>query len=300
MSGGWQKSFILRDRKSGLRCRSATKSHRTDRQAHGPVRTVLAALNGVLKGTAPNDYIAQLVRQRRRWHEHDRLAAGDARFGQCRLWASHVLALGGYMSRKSSNSEFAEILIDDVRVISGAFPGPGDPPVPPSIITPPASLSVTNRPPQRLRCRSPVKRRSPISGVGMGWTSWVPTAPAIVLNPTSLAATTGRTSTSSSPTRRQRHQRCGYADCDSGAYGAEHYDPAGGHDGDHARRGQRSRWWRRVMHRSAISGAATASPLAERPARPTCSTHDHGGQWRAIRRHRLQRRRHAHERAGDC
>ncbi len=140
ISGGFQKSFNLGTASPvslSFRYKLSMINGRTDRFGQ-----VLASLNGVLKGTSPNDYIVQLFgtggggTSTTGWQQVT-IDLGNLPVG------THVLALGGYMSRKSSNSEFAEILIDDVRVISGAIPGPGDPPVPPSIITPPASLSVT-------------------------------------------------------------------------------------------------------------------------------------------------------------
>jgi uncharacterized repeat protein (TIGR01451 family) len=140
ISGGWQKSFNLGSAGPAtlsFRYRLSMINSRTDRFGQ-----VLVGLDGVLKGVSPNDYIVQLFgtggggTSTTGWQlvqiDLGVLSAG-----------SHNLALGAYLSRKSNNSEYAEVLIDDVRLIAGTAPGPGDLPIPPSINTPPASVTVT-------------------------------------------------------------------------------------------------------------------------------------------------------------
>jgi uncharacterized repeat protein (TIGR01451 family) len=139
ISGGFSRSFNLSSAgPATLSFRyNATINARSDRFVR-----VQASLDGALLGVAPNTYIVRLFGITRTtpattgWQlvtiELGNLAAG-----------THTVSLGGFLNRKSDSSEGAVILIDDVRVLSGAAPGPGDVPVPPSIVTPPASMTVT-------------------------------------------------------------------------------------------------------------------------------------------------------------
>jgi uncharacterized repeat protein (TIGR01451 family) len=139
ISGGFSRSFNLSSASTAtLSFRyKATIDARTDRRVD-----VLASLDGVLKGVAPNSYIVRINGAGRGtpvttdWQlvtmDLGNLSAG-----------SHTVNLGGFLNRKSASIEGAVILIDDVRIISGAAPGPGDPPAPPSIVTPPSSMTVT-------------------------------------------------------------------------------------------------------------------------------------------------------------
>ena len=139
ISGGWRKSFNLGTAgplSLSFRYKLSMINGRTDRFGQ-----VLAALDGVLKGVGGNDYLVQMFG----------VADSTATTGWVQVTldlgtvpaGTHTLDLGGYLSRKSKNSEYADIYIDDVRLISGAVPGPGAPAVPPSILTPPASVTVT-------------------------------------------------------------------------------------------------------------------------------------------------------------
>jgi uncharacterized repeat protein (TIGR01451 family) len=140
ISGGWRRSFNLGTPGQvslSFRYKLSMINSRTDRFGQ-----VLVALDGALKGIAPNDYIVQLFgtggggTSTTGWQQVE-LDLGELAAG------IHTLDLGGYLSRKSQSGEYADIYIDDVRVLAGAVPGPGDLPVPPSIITPPANVTVT-------------------------------------------------------------------------------------------------------------------------------------------------------------
>ncbi|RPI52609.1 MAG: DUF11 domain-containing protein, partial [Acidobacteria bacterium] len=140
MSGGFQRSFTLSgDGPATLsfRYKLSMIDSRTDRYGE-----MLVSLDGVLMGVSPNNYITRLYgtggggTSTTDWQvvtmDLGSLSAG-----------THVLSLGGFLKRKSRSSEGAEILLDDVRLISGAAPGPGGLPVPPSIVTPPSNATVT-------------------------------------------------------------------------------------------------------------------------------------------------------------
>jgi len=74
---------------------------------------MLIGVDGVLRGVSPNDYVARLpgglggVSGTTGWQtvqiDLGTLSAGN-----------HVLALGGYLSRKSGTFETSEVVIDDV------------------------------------------------------------------------------------------------------------------------------------------------------------------------------------------
>ena len=184
ISGGWRRSFNLGTAgpvSLSFRYKLSMINSRTDRFGQ-----VLVAIDGVLKGTSPNDYIVQLFgtggggTSTTGWQQVT-VDLGTLPTG------SHTLDLGGYLSRKSQNSEYADIYIDDVRVISGAVPGPGAPPVPPSILTPPASVSVTA--PEAAAFAVTVGGDAPFTyqwrrgGVAIGGAN----STSYVLNPTSMA-----------------------------------------------------------------------------------------------------------------
>ena len=92
----------------------------------------LVSVDGTLYGVAPNDYIAQVTgggTSTTGWQlvqiNLGTLAAG-----------THTLALGGYNNKKNNSNESAEVLIDDLLLTAPV-------PVPPSITTQPANLTVT-------------------------------------------------------------------------------------------------------------------------------------------------------------
>jgi len=140
ISGGWQKSFNIGTPgpvSLQFRYKLSMINSRTDRFGQ-----VLVAVDGLLKGVSPNDYITQLAGTGNGGTSTTGWQQITVDLGTLPTGA-HTLALGGYLSRKSQNSEYADIYIDDVRVISGAAPGPGGGAVPPSIITPPVNVTVT-------------------------------------------------------------------------------------------------------------------------------------------------------------
>ena len=136
MSGGWQRSFTLATAAPTtltFRYKLGITSLKSDRFGQ-----MLVSLNGVLQGVAPNTYIAQLngglggVTATTGWQQVQ-IDLGTLPAG------THVLSLGGYLSGKSASSEAADVLIDDVVVQDGSSPGA----VPPSIVNPPANVTVT-------------------------------------------------------------------------------------------------------------------------------------------------------------
>ncbi len=139
MSGGWQKNFSL----SGptpltLVFRYNINTAQIDSDEY---TETLVSIDGVLKGVAPNDYIARLAgnsgNNTTGWQQVT-LDLGTMPAG------THLLSIGAFLNKKSGTSELGEVFLDDVRLIAGVVPGgPGDVPVPPSIITPPASVTVT-------------------------------------------------------------------------------------------------------------------------------------------------------------
>jgi hypothetical protein len=129
MSGGWQRSFTLAT--PGLVILSfryqlsETPEYETDEFSQ-----MLVSLDGVLYGIPPNDYIAQVV------------GGGPTTVGwnfvQIQFGVlpagTHVLALGAYNNQKTRTNESAQVLIDDLLLVD---------PVPPSITTQPADVTVT-------------------------------------------------------------------------------------------------------------------------------------------------------------
>jgi hypothetical protein len=129
MSGGWQTSFSLPGPTPvvlSFRFQlTETSEYETDEYTQ-----MLASLDGVLYGVAPNDYIAQVVGggpTTTGWQ------LVQINFGTLPA-GTHVLALGAYNNQKTRTNESAEVLIDDLLLTDT---------VPPSITTQPASVTVT-------------------------------------------------------------------------------------------------------------------------------------------------------------
>jgi uncharacterized repeat protein (TIGR01451 family) len=138
MSGGWTRSFTL---PSPAPVTLTFRQRLTEQPTYesDEFTQMLVSVDGVLRGVAPNDYVAQVVgggATTTGWQlvelDLGTLAAG-----------SHTLALGAYNNKKTALDELAEVLIDDVLVVQGG----GSSETPPSITTPPASLTV-NEPTQ--------------------------------------------------------------------------------------------------------------------------------------------------------
>ncbi len=135
MSGGWQSSFTLATAGPTtltFRYKLGITALRSDRYGQ-----MLVSLNGVLYGVPPNTYVAQLlgglggVTATTGWQQAQ-IDLGSLPAG------THTLALGGYLSGKSASGETSDVVIDDVVVQNGSAG-----PVPPSITTPPANVTVT-------------------------------------------------------------------------------------------------------------------------------------------------------------
>jgi hypothetical protein len=113
MSGGWQRSFAV----SGggpvtltFRYRLTGNNVRSNRFGQ-----MLVSVNGVLRGVAPNDFVAQVlgglggVTSTTDWQQVQ-IDLGSLPAG------THVLSFGGYMNGKSNSNETIEVLVDDVLV----------------------------------------------------------------------------------------------------------------------------------------------------------------------------------------
>ncbi len=134
MSGGWSRSFTL---PVAAPVTLTFRQRLTEQPTYETDEFVqmLVSLDGVLRGVAPNDYVAQVVGggpTTTGWQlvqiDLGTLGAGN-----------HVVALGAYNNKKTALDELAEVVIDDVLVVQGG----GSAPTPPSITTPPSNLTVT-------------------------------------------------------------------------------------------------------------------------------------------------------------
>jgi hypothetical protein len=109
MSGGWRRNFALASTASAtITFRFQLTGTNLD---SGELGRMMVSLNGVLKGIAPNTYIAQVggtgVTMTTGWQQVT-LNLGTLPAG------SHVLTLGGYLTRKTGTDETANIQIDDI------------------------------------------------------------------------------------------------------------------------------------------------------------------------------------------
>jgi hypothetical protein len=115
MSGGWRRTFTL-SAPATVRLSFRYNLNQGSDYESDELSQVLASLDGVLIGTPPSDYVAQV--------------AGDGNGGSAittgwRLFegsvalpaGTHTLVIGGYNNRKDSTSERTTILIDDVSVV---------------------------------------------------------------------------------------------------------------------------------------------------------------------------------------
>ena len=131
MSGGWRRTFTLAVPTS-LTLSFRHRLTETTNYESDEFSQTLVSVDGTLYGVAPNDYIAQVTgggTSTTGWQlvqiNLGTLAAG-----------THTLALGGYNNKKNNSNESAEVLIDDLLLTAPV-------PVPPSITTQPANLTVT-------------------------------------------------------------------------------------------------------------------------------------------------------------
>jgi hypothetical protein len=132
MSGGWRRSFTLAV-PTPVTLAFQYRLSQTDEYESDEFSQMLVSLDGVLRGVAPNDYIAQIVGEGSTtttgW-QLVQLNLGTLAAG------THQLSLGGFNNKKTAGNETAEILVDDL-VLTAAFP------VAPAITTQPASVTVT-------------------------------------------------------------------------------------------------------------------------------------------------------------
>jgi hypothetical protein len=117
MSGGWRRTFTL----SKASVVTLSFRYSLDQGADyesDEISQVLASLNGVLVGTSPADYVAQVA------------GNGNGGSGTVTGWrlfskslgtlpaGTHTLTLGGYNNRKTTITERTLVTIDDVTVVS--------------------------------------------------------------------------------------------------------------------------------------------------------------------------------------
>jgi hypothetical protein len=109
MSAGWSRSFALASTATAtVTFRYQLTGNNLDSSELG---RMLVSLNGVLKGIAPNTYVAQVggtgATMTTGWQQLS-IDLGTLPAG------NHVLALGAYLTRKTSTNETADLQIDDI------------------------------------------------------------------------------------------------------------------------------------------------------------------------------------------
>jgi hypothetical protein len=118
MSGGWRRTFSLGAPTSVVLTVRYNLTQSSEYESD-EFSQVLAALDGVLYGTPPNDFVAQISGNGN---------GGSSRSTNWQLFqvnlgtlsaGTHILTLGGYNNKKNSSSESTTILLDDVTVAAG-------------------------------------------------------------------------------------------------------------------------------------------------------------------------------------
>ncbi|MEQ1574127.1 MAG: Ig-like domain-containing protein [Vicinamibacterales bacterium] len=117
MSGGWRRTFTL----SAPTALTLSFRYSLDQGADyesDEVSQVLASMDGALRGTAPADYVAQVVGNGNGgsaigtgWRTVE-IPLGTLSAG------THTLILGGYNNRKNSTSERTTVVLDDVTIVA--------------------------------------------------------------------------------------------------------------------------------------------------------------------------------------
>jgi hypothetical protein len=116
MSGGWQRTFyVSKTVEVVLSFRyNLTQSPNYESEEYSQF---LVSLDGVLYGTQPNDYVAQIV------------GDGDGGDDETTGWqvfetnlgtltvGEHTLVIGGFNNKKTLADEFTEASIDDVSIV---------------------------------------------------------------------------------------------------------------------------------------------------------------------------------------
>ncbi len=123
ISGGWQRTFNL------TAPTNVTVSLQYNMTQTGPHETdelsqALLSIDGVLYGTTPNDYLAQIVGD---GNSGPDLTTGWQPFtvnvGALGV-GTHTITIGGYNNKKTYNDESTVVLIDDVVVTGSALNNP--------------------------------------------------------------------------------------------------------------------------------------------------------------------------------
>ena len=118
MSGGWTTNFTIVSPGNTVLSFRYNLTMSQDYES-SELSQVLASVDGVLHGTSPNDYVAQLNGD---GNGGSSTSTGwqifQANLGLLQA-GTYSLVIGGYNNAKTTTSESTEILIDDVQVISG-------------------------------------------------------------------------------------------------------------------------------------------------------------------------------------
>ncbi len=179
MSGGWRRSFTLAAPATltiSFRYRlTEQNTYETDEYSQA-----LFSLDSTLIGIPPNDYLAQVV-------GGGPLSTGWqlAQFNLGTVAAgSHTITLGGFNNQKTYPDEFVEMFFDDVLLAAVV-------PIPPTITTQPANLTVTEPGAANLSVvatgDAPLSYQWRRNGVNISGA----TSASYALNPTSAAADNG-------------------------------------------------------------------------------------------------------------
>jgi hypothetical protein len=137
MSGGWQRSFTLSN-PTPVSLTFRYNLLQTDELENDEFVQMLVSLDGVLYGAPPNDYVNQVVGGgplTTGWQEFE-IDFGTVPAG------THVLAFGGFMNQKTRYNEWGDVFIDDV-LLAGGTAADTAPVIPPSIVSHPANVMVT-------------------------------------------------------------------------------------------------------------------------------------------------------------
>jgi hypothetical protein len=121
MSGGWQRTFTLATPTAVVVSFRYNLSQSPEYESD-EFSQVLVSMDGVLSGTVPMDYVAQVVGN---GNGGPSITTGWQVF-QSHLGTlsagTHTLRLGSYNNRKNSSSETTSVLIDEVALVQGAPP----------------------------------------------------------------------------------------------------------------------------------------------------------------------------------
>jgi hypothetical protein len=115
MSGGWSKTFSL-TAPARVTVSFQYRLTQTANYESDEVSQALVSVDGVLKGSAPNDFVAQVAGN---GDGGSAITTGNktanADFGVLAA-GNHTLTLGGYNNKKNNSNESTQVWIDDVKV----------------------------------------------------------------------------------------------------------------------------------------------------------------------------------------